>query len=208
MNWIPFRVTGVVARFVGRFFPITTIREVPLPEGPVVFAFNHHSFMDGAVAGATGRRPTVFLATDEVVGHFKAVDFAMRLYNVVDFDKSKVPIRPLRIALRSLDEGLSVGIFPEGQRAHRFGDAPIKRGAAWLAARAGVPLIPVALIGTDQAMPIRNDMKLSIHRKPILVWSGTPIEADQHGGDTHAMLEEWRVQIAAAIERYGAGEGI
>ncbi len=208
MKWIPWRFFGVLARFVGRYFPITTIREVPLPEGPVVFAFNHHSFMDGAVAGATGRRPTVFLATDEVIGHYRAVDFAMRLFNIVDFDKTKVPIRPVRVALRALEEGVSVGVFPEGQRTHRFGDAPIKRGAAWLAARAGVPLIPVALIGTDRAMPIRNDTKLTIHREPITVWSGRPITADQHDGDTHAMLEEWRAQIASAIGRHGAGEGI
>lgn len=208
MNWVPWRVSGVLARAVGRLFPVTTIREVPLPPGPVVFAFNHHSFLDAVVAGASGRRPTVFLATDEVVGHFKAVDFALRLYNVVDFDKTKVPIRPIRRALRALEEGLSVGVFPEGQRTQRFGEAPMKRGAAWLAARAGVPLIPVALIGTDQAMPIRDDLVLRIHRKPITVWTGHPIVADEHGGDSHAMLEAWRTQVAAAIEEFGAGEGI
>lgn len=191
-----------------RFFPVTTNREVPLPDGPVVFAFNHHSFIDGVVAGASGRRPTVFLATDEVVGHYRAVDFAMRLYNIVWFDKTRVPIRPIRIALHALSDGLSVGIFPEGQRTRRFGEAPIKRGAAWLAARAGVPLVPVALIGTDQAMPIREDAIFRIHRKPITVWSGTPIHASDHGNDSHAMLEAWRSQIATAIEEFGAGEGI
>lgn len=201
-NWLPYRAIGAVARLVGKLFPIEVIREAPLPPGPAVFAFNHYSFMDGAVAGATGGRPILFLATDEVVGHFRAVDFAMRLFNVVSFDKAKVPLRPMRIALAALSDGLSVGIFPEGRRAREFGDAPLKRGGPWLAARAGVPLVPVALVGTNRALPIRDDLRLKFHRERITVWSGRPIWASHHRGDTHAMLEAWRTQVAGAIARY------
>lgn len=206
-NWLPYRAVGAVARLVGRLFPIDVVREAPLPDGPAVFAFNHYSFMDGVVGGATGDRPILFLATDEVVGHFKAVDFAMRLFNVVSFDKSKIPLRPMRIALSALSDGLSVGIFPEGQRAREFGQAPLKRGAPWLAARAGVPLVPVALIGTNRALPIRDDLKLKFHREAITVWSGRPIQPSHHGGDTHAMLEEWRTQIAEGIRRFDGEPG-
>lgn len=206
-NWLPYRAIGALARLVGKLFPIEVVRAAPLPVGPAVFAFNHYSFMDGAVAGATGGRPILFLATDEVVGHFKAVDFAMRLFNVMSFDKSKVPIRPMRAALAALEDGLSVGIFPEGQRARSFGDTPLKRGGAWLAVRAGVPLVPVALVGTDRAMPIRDDLKLRFHRERITVWSGLPIMPHDHDEDTHAMIEEWRSQIAGAIDSVGGSSG-
>ena len=203
MKWIPYRSVGVLARLVAKVFPVTTVREAPLPAGPVVFAYNHHSFIDAVVAGLSGKRPTVFLATDVVVGHYAAVDFALRIFNVVSFDKSAVPIRPMRIALQALADGVSVGIFPEGQRSHEFGVAPLKRGGPWLAERADVPLVPVALIGTEKAMPIREDNRLKFHRQPITVWSGAPIMADDYGRDTYAMLDAWRVAIERAIERFG-----
>ena len=50
-------------------------------------------------------------------------------------------------------------MFPEGIRVERFGDAGFKPGAAWLAGRAGVPLVAVAVTGTDQVLGVDNKLR-------------------------------------------------
>lgn len=208
MKWTAYLLTMRAARQVANLFPIDVIREVPIPEGPVVFAFNHHSFLDPVVAGATGERPIRFLATDEIIGHYRVLDWALEVLNAIPINKQTVPLGPIRQALAALAAGISVGIFPEGERTHEWGDAPVKRGGPWLAIRAGVPLIPVALLGTNDAMPIRHDTKLRIRRRPMRVWSGAPLWPKEFDGDSHAMLEAWRVAVDEVIREYGAGEGI
>jgi 1-acyl-sn-glycerol-3-phosphate acyltransferase len=49
-----------------------------------------------------------------------------------------------------------VGVFPEGIRVNRFGEAGFKRGAAWLAVKRQVPLVAVAVIGTDRVLGVDN----------------------------------------------------
>lgn len=208
MRWTAYLVCMRVARQVAKFFPIELTREAPLPAGPAVFAYNHHSFLDPVVAGAMGERPIRFLATDEIVGHYRLLDFALNVFNTISLNKSAVPLGPVRQALEALAGGVSVGIFPEGQRTHEWGQAPVKRGGPWLAIRAGVPLVPVALLGTYEAMPIREDNKIRISRRPMHVWSGRPMWPREFDNDSHAMLAAWQRTVDDAIQRLGAGEGI
>lgn len=53
-----------------------------------------------------------------------------------------------------------------------WGDAPITKGAAWLALQANVPMVPVAIWGTQHAMPLD---KIRVRRAPIQVVVGCPL---------------------------------
>jgi 1-acyl-sn-glycerol-3-phosphate acyltransferase len=92
-------------------------------------------------------------------------------------DRSGVPVQSIRTAIRRAREGRIVGIFPEGGVAHGKASAmhggPIKRGACVVAIRAGVPIVPVVVLGTEMFtrmkpwLPFKHGRTWVIIGKPI-----------------------------------------
>lgn len=118
--------------------------------GPAVVAPNHFSHLDPVVAGIAHRHPIRYLAVDELFGTSKFFDGLTEYLGIIPLPRSRVPLHAMRLALAHLDSGGSVGVFPEGVRVWRWGERPPKPGAAWLAQRAGVPMLPIAIAGTDE----------------------------------------------------------
>ena len=108
-----------------------------MPDGPFVWAANHHSWWDGFLAGAildAEQRPAALLMDGTNLGRFGFLDSI----GVVS------SARP-RAALDSLRDGRVMVIFPEGDLMTPGPLRPLARGAAWLAEHAAVPLVPVAV---------------------------------------------------------------
>lgn len=107
-----------------------------LPSSPLVLAMNHHSFFDGHLVWLLGRlaaRPTSLLVAEENLKAFPILSLVGAL------EAGRV-----REALRRLGRGEWVAVFPEGAMGHPGPLRPLRPGALWLSARAGVPLLPVA----------------------------------------------------------------
>lgn len=108
--------------------------EVPRP--PWVLAMNHHSFFDGHLVwllSRKGRFPVSLLVAEENLRAFPV----LRLAGALEAHR-------LREALRRLGRGEGLALFPEGEMRHPGPLGPLRPGAAYLAQRAGVPLLPVA----------------------------------------------------------------
>jgi 1-acyl-sn-glycerol-3-phosphate acyltransferase len=177
-------------------FSFTVEHRAPQPRGPLVIAANHHSHLDPPVLGLAVARPMRFLALDELWGNSVALDFVFRAFRVVPLSRTAYPLAAMRTALQHLAAGGRLGVFPEGRRAVTWGETTPKRGAAWLALRTGVPLLPVAIGGTDRAMPPELPMRL--HRAPIRVVIGRPLDPDTFRSDhdpAGALTEAWRRQV-------------
>lgn len=145
-----------------------------MPAGSCVVAVNHLSHLDPPFVGLALGRPVRFLALDELWGHSKVLDAVFRTFGVIPFPREgRYPVRALREALGHLETGGAVVVFPEGRRVRRWGDAPLSGVAAWLALRAGAPVVPVAVWGTQHAMPLDT---MRIRRAPIRVVIGCPID--------------------------------
>jgi len=108
-----------------------------LPAGGAVLAPSHQSWWDGYVlyelCGQLGQ-PYRVLMTARQLANFP---FLRRLGAIAD-----TQVRP---ALRAAQAGAWVVVFPEGQLRPAGALGPLRAGAGWLAAGAGVPLVPVAL---------------------------------------------------------------
>ncbi len=166
--------------------------EAPRPAAPYVVAANHLSHLDPPLIGVVLKRPVRYLAVDELYGVSRLLDATIGMFGAIPMPRGRVPLGALRTALAHLAAGGVVGMFPEGRRVERWGEEPPRRGAAWLATRAGVPLLPVAVSGTGQAFGIDD---LRFHRARLRVVVGRAIhprwfttESDPVGAVTRA----WR----------------
>ena len=129
-------------------------------DGPAIIASNHLSFSDSIFMPLMVRRPVVFLAKSEyftgtgIKGRLTALFF--RLTNQLPMDRSggAASAASLTAGMEVLLNGGLLGIYPEGTRSPDSRLYRGKVGVARLALQAGVPVIPVAMIGTDKVQPI------------------------------------------------------
>jgi 1-acyl-sn-glycerol-3-phosphate acyltransferase len=121
--------------------------------GAAVVAAAHRSWLDPACVGGACPRVVRFLIVDTVYHK----PWARWFYRMM----GAIPIRPgggasigaLREALRTLRRGDLIGIFPEGRVIREGQRGKVHPGAAMLALRAGVPVIPIGIHGSAEAWP-------------------------------------------------------
>jgi 1-acyl-sn-glycerol-3-phosphate acyltransferase len=128
------------------------------PDPPFIIAANHYSFLDPPLVGAVYGKPARFIALADLYGNHRTLDWALDGFEVIAVRRGTVPLGAVRQCLSHLAAGGVVGMFPEGIRVERFGDAGFKPGAAWLAGRAGVPLVAVAVTGTNRVLGVDNKL--------------------------------------------------
>ncbi len=186
-----------LVRLLAVWFPYSASKRCVTPAGAYIAVINHFSHLDPAVASLALRRPIRFLALDELWGNSAVLDFLLDNLGAIPLPrKRRYPTGALRQALYHLESGEIVGVFPEGRRVGDWGDAPITGGAAWLAVRAGVPLVPVAIWGTQHAMPLD---KVRIRRAPIRVVVGCPLAPGRFADRPDAVAALTRA-VSAALD--------
>lgn len=127
-------------------------------DGPVIFAANHHSHLDAGLLITSLPEPhrhQVFAgaAADYFFdSRMKATASALVL-NAIPIERAKVSRRSADQAAELILDGWSMVIFPEGGRSPDGWGQPFRGGAAYLAIRCGVPVVPVHLAGTGRILP-------------------------------------------------------
>src|SRR5436305_8477764 len=129
-------------------------------EGPAIIASNHLSFSDHFFGPLLLPRKVVYLAKAEyftgrgIKGLISKAFFHGMGQIPVDRTGGEASERALRTGLRVLAQGNLLGIYPEGTRSPDGRLYRGKTGVARLALEGRVPVIPVAMIGTDKVQPI------------------------------------------------------
>jgi len=181
---------------------VTRSGEGLVPSGPVVVAANHFSHLDPALTSLATGRPIRYLAVDELYGNSRVFDAFTLWLGAIPLSRTGVPLGALRMAIAELEAGGTVGLYPEGMRVWRWGERDLKRGAAWLSRRMRVPLVPVAIAGSDEAMG-RGTNRIS--RRPIHAEVCRPIlpaDFDTHPDPLQAMTDLWRDRVDEALQRW------
>lgn len=126
-------------------------------EGPVIFAANHHSHVDAGLLLSSIPEPWRYrVFTGAAADYF----FTSRLTSAVSalalgaipIERSEVTRRSANQAADLIGEGWSMVIFPEGGRSPDGWGQKFRGGAAYLAIRCGVPVVPVHLEGTGRIL--------------------------------------------------------
>ncbi|MFL6062377.1 MAG: lysophospholipid acyltransferase family protein [Marmoricola sp.] len=134
------------------------VENVPT-EGPAILASNHLSYADWLFMPLTVPRRVTFVAKAEyftspgIKGWFQKMFFSGSGQVPIDRSGASAAEGALFTAKRVLSEGDLFGIYPEGTRSHDGRLYRGKTGVARLALETGVPVIPVAVVGTDEIAP-------------------------------------------------------
>jgi len=157
------------------FFRLKVTGQQNIPQdGPFIIVANHSSLLDPVILGVSIRPKIIFIAASYLF-EIRWLGYLLRKANSIPINRENYTnnIKSLKQALKILQKGGVLGIFPEGGVDRQKEDLPIKAGAAFLATRVGVPIVPIKIKGADKVLPrgakfIRSLNKIEVEiKKPI-----------------------------------------
>ncbi|MCS6815525.1 MAG: 1-acyl-sn-glycerol-3-phosphate acyltransferase, partial [Cyanobacteria bacterium] len=129
------------------------------------------SDFDPPILASCVGRPVAFMAKEELF-RVPILGAAIRLYGAYPVKRGSPDRSALRSALESMQRGWAVGIFLEGTRTPDARIHSPKLGAALIAAKAGAPLLPVSLWGTERIIkgksPVPNAVPVTVRIGELL----------------------------------------
>lgn len=140
---------------------------------------NNIGYLDFVFAGLTARpakRLVRFIAKESVFRH-KVSGPLMRAMKHIPVER-KQGVDAYRHAVRSLRSGETIGVFPEATISQSFTLKTFKSGAARMAQEAGMPLLPMALWGTQRLWIKGHKRDLGRNHFPITMRVGEPMTAE------------------------------
>lgn len=168
------------------FFPCTVIGAENIPDsGGAILAGNHISVADSFFTPLHIKRRITFLAKSEyftekgIKGKFKKWFFTGVGQVPIDRGGASAAHDALATGVRLLGRGKLLGIYPEGTRSPDGRLYKGKTGVARMSLEAGVPVIPMAMIGTDKVNPIGSKMWRP-HRITLVI--GRPLDFSRYEG--------------------------
>lgn len=168
-------------RFLCKYFHRLQPMQIALPEqGGCIVVCNHVSGLDPLVLIAAARRPLRFMIAREEYERF-GLQWLFRGVGCIPVERSGRPELALREALRTLQSGEVIAIFPHG-KIHLDSAPPrkLKKGVAWLASQTNAPIIPLRLTGIKG----EGDTLLSvIKRSQVRIESFAPLHCEQTSQD-------------------------
>ena len=172
---------------------ITGREHVP-ESGPCVLAANHVSVMDGFFLGIAVTRQVRFMAKAEL-HRVPIVKQILEGAGAFPVERGADAGRAVAAAVKLLEQGAVVGVFPEGTSLpdEKRG---YKRGAARLALATGAPLVPVALVGTHLTLEPRTH-RIRLPRVRIVI--GEPLRVERQE-PTEEAATELTARLQKAIE--------
>jgi 1-acyl-sn-glycerol-3-phosphate acyltransferase len=169
------------------------------PEGALVVVANHGSHLDPPLLGHALGRPVAFMAKAELF-RVPILGPLIRACGAYPVARGASDREAIRTATDRLEEGWATGVFLDGTRQD---DGRVNRpqpGAALLAARAGVPLLPVAIVNSHRALgPGGSPLRLV----PVHIRIGTPIPApaSRRRADLDVATRAAQEQINALLDQ-------
>jgi 1-acyl-sn-glycerol-3-phosphate acyltransferase len=171
------------------------VENVP-EDGAVIIAGNHPSYMDPLLVGLPIKRTIRFMAWDAL---FKIPLLGQVIKAVgafpVDIRKGRGEAA-YREALRVLENGEALGIFPEGQRSDQAAMGDLRAGVARLAIESGAPIVPVTIGGAMRAWP---KWKLLPRPAKVIVRYHEPIRLSEEEREANRDNREFQRHVTERV---------
>ncbi len=212
MHWVYYFGRGLIRILVFpfAFWEVKGRENVPR-SGPVLIVCNHCHIADPPIVAASFPGKCVLMAKEDL-WHNGWSRFWVENFGAFPVKRAGIDREAIRRAEDWLKQGISVVMFPEGKRSHNGQMQPALPGVALIASRMGVPILPVAITGTDR---FRNLKWCFLHHPKMTVTIGKPFNLPLEDKLTkerrHQLLNEIMMKIAALLPPeyrgvYGGGE--
>jgi 1-acyl-sn-glycerol-3-phosphate acyltransferase len=198
------KTTHAIFRFIVRLILNTIARiemvgfeNLPASQGCVIAA-NHIGRLDAALAYYVLDRPDIIMVVAEKYEKYAFFRWLVKITNGMFIDRYNADIRAIRETLRRLHQGQILTITPEGTRSKSGNLIEAKPGGIYLAWKAGVPILPVAITGTEDAV-VKKRLK-HLKRLDIKIVAGPsftlpPVE----GMDRDALMQQYTGEVMRRI---------
>ncbi|CAH2077449.1 unnamed protein product [Thlaspi arvense] len=172
---------------------IKGLENLPSSDTPAVYVSNHQSFLDIYTLLSLGKCFKFISKTGIFV--IPIIGWAMSMMGVVPLKRMdpRSQVDCLKRCMELLKKGASVFFFPEGTRSKDGRLGPFKKGAFTVAAKTGVPVVPITLMGTGQIMPTGSEGILNNGSVRVIIHK--PI----HGSKADVLCNEARNKIAESM---------
>jgi 1-acyl-sn-glycerol-3-phosphate acyltransferase len=175
--------------------PVKVVGRENLPHGPAVIAANHQSAMDIPLL-------YVYLPTQfRIVAKVELFKYPFMGWHLtrsgqipVDEKNVRANLKSLQRGVETLKHGMPLVVFPEGGRSADGVIKPFLSGAFYMAIKAGVPIVPVAIVGTYEVLKMNTYV---IRPGSLQLVIGQPISTE---GCTTRDMEALSEKVKAAIE--------
>ena len=154
------------------FFRLKVTGQQNIPQdGPFIIVANHSSLLDPVILGVSIKPKIIFVAAAYLF-EISWLGYLLRKANSIPVQREN-DIKAIKQSLKILQKGGVLGIFPEGGIDRQKNNLPVRAGAAYLATKVGVPIVPIKIKGADKALPrgakfIRSLNKIEVEiKKPI-----------------------------------------
>jgi 1-acyl-sn-glycerol-3-phosphate acyltransferase len=184
------------------FSPVRMVGREKIGDNPIaVYASNHLSYMDTPVLFAM--LPFQFrILAKQGLWKIPFVGWYLERSGQVPIDSAspRSAVAGLLRGVAALNAGMPLVLFPEGSRSPDGRIQTTHPGCAFMALKAGVPLVPVALIGTYELLPMHV---YSLRPRPLMIVVGDPISTEGlTTKDADALTERLYGEIARMYYRY------
>jgi 1-acyl-sn-glycerol-3-phosphate acyltransferase len=172
--------------------------QVPM-EGALVVVANHGSHLDPPLVGHALGRPVAFMAKAELF-RVPLLGPIIRACGAYPVSRGASDREAIRVAMARLAEGWATGVFLDGTRQGNGRVNDPQHGAAFLAAKAGIPLLPVAIVNSHRAL---GTGRLWPRLVPIHIRIGQPVPppASRRRADLEATTLACQEQINGLLDQ-------
>ena len=201
------RTLHLLARFILNIIAdVEIVGMEKLPEGNVILAANHLGRLDTAVLLYALDREDIIMPVAEKYKNHPLYGALGRAVNAIWLNRFEADYAALREILARMRQGGLMVIAPEGTRSKTEALQEAKMGVAFLAARSGYPVVPVALTGTEDRVVLSNLKRFRRSKIKAVAGDMFYIEIPKGRGREEAMrsaTDEIMCRIAALLpERY------
>lgn len=197
-----YRIARFIIRLVIRLIAsveVLGLEKVDLTQSCII-ASNHLGRLDAALVFVFIDRQDLLLLVAEKYRNNRIWRFFVKSLNLLFVDRFNADMTALRACLNFLNKGGVVLLAPEGTRSPTASLQAGRAGTGYLAWKAGVPVIPVGVAGSEDRVVFPNLRRL--RRSKITVRVGTPIPPpviDARGAEREAIMDQYTIEVMCQI---------